>query len=68
MTTFLDYKAILKCEKGTIEITSYIDTDYGTKEEQEKEISSIEYWKEEKKHIDVENKYGDVLSVEIIWK
>lgn len=66
-TGFIDYQVVLKCEKGTLKLHSYIDTEDGTKEEQEVEISSVEYWNNQMKSLDTENKYGKVKKVNITW-
>ena len=67
VTSFVDYNATLKCENGVLKIRSYIDTDYGTKEEQEPEIRTVEYWNNRMKRIDPMGKYGKVKSIEITW-
>lgn len=64
---FIDYNAVLKCEKGNLKMRSYIDTDYGTKEEQEVKISSVEYWNKQLSILDPLGKYGKVKSVKITW-
>lgn len=65
---FIDYNVTLKCENGTLKLQSYIDTDEGTKEEQELEIKTVEYWNNQLKSIDPSNKYGNVVKVKLTWK